>query len=220
MAKLAETTYRDVNIGLANQFASFATQNNIDIYSVIEACNTQPYSHIHQPGIAVGGHCIPIYPQMYLWNDPSATVVRAAREANWMMPRNGVDVLEQAHGSLTGQRVGVFGVSYRGGVKESAFSGVFPLVEQLAARGASVLVHDPLYTDEEIEALGFTPLKGETTLDAAVIQADHAEYSSFTAKQFGKPRTLLNGRNMALVADIPVQIALGRPLPIASYEAT
>ena len=80
MAKLAETTYRDVNIGLANQFALFAESAGIDVQQVIAASNSQPFSHIHQPGIAVGGHCIPIYPRFYLWNDPTATVVRAARE--------------------------------------------------------------------------------------------------------------------------------------------
>ena len=86
LAKLAETTYRDVNIGLANQFARFADTVGVDVAKVIEACNSQPYSHIHSPGIAVGGHCIPVYPRMYLWNDPTATVVSAAREANTAMP--------------------------------------------------------------------------------------------------------------------------------------
>lgn len=85
LAKLAETTYRDVNIGLANQFARHADAIGVDVTKVIEACNTQPYSHIHRPGIAVGGHCIPVYPRMYLWNDPDATVVRAARDANEAM---------------------------------------------------------------------------------------------------------------------------------------
>ena len=60
MAKLAETTYRDVNIGLANQFGKFAAANGIDVHKVIDASNSQPYSHIHRPGIAVGGHCIPV----------------------------------------------------------------------------------------------------------------------------------------------------------------
>ena len=73
LAKLAETTYRDVNIGLANQFARFAGANGIDVHQVIEASNSQPYSHIHRPGIAVGGHCIPVYPRLYLWTDPEAT---------------------------------------------------------------------------------------------------------------------------------------------------
>ena len=86
MAKLAETTYRDVNIGLANQFAMFAAAHGIDVHQVIAASNSQPYSHIHRPGIAVGGHCIPVYPRLYLWNDPAATVVRAARETNAAMP--------------------------------------------------------------------------------------------------------------------------------------
>src|SRR6478735_10641298 len=67
LAKLAETTYRDVNIGLANQFGKFAAAHGIDVHQVIEASNSQPYSHIHRPGIAVGGHCIPVYPRLYLW---------------------------------------------------------------------------------------------------------------------------------------------------------
>ena len=91
LAKLAETTYRDVNIGLANQFARYADSIDVDVAKVIDACNSQPYSHIHRPGIAVGGHCIPIYPRIYLWNDPAATVVRAAREANAAMPAYAVD---------------------------------------------------------------------------------------------------------------------------------
>ena len=45
--KLAETTYRDVNIGLANQFAKFADNLGINIYDAIAASNLQPYSHIH-----------------------------------------------------------------------------------------------------------------------------------------------------------------------------
>ncbi len=86
LAKLAETTYRDVNIGLANQFARFADSIDVDVTAVIEACNTQPYSHIHRPGVAVGGHCIPIYPQFYIFNDPAATIPIAARLANKAMP--------------------------------------------------------------------------------------------------------------------------------------
>ena len=50
MTKLAETTYRDVNIALANEFARFADARGIDVQRVIEAANSQPFSHIHQPG--------------------------------------------------------------------------------------------------------------------------------------------------------------------------
>ena len=165
--------YRDVNIALANQFAIFAEGANIDIAKVIAASNSQPYSHIHQPGIAVGGHCIPIYPRFYLWNDPEATVVRAAREANAAMPAHAVSLLKNALGSLQGKKVAVLGISYRGGVKESACSGVFGTVAALTAQGAEVLVHDPMYTDEESTRLGFTPYHLGESVDGLILQADH-----------------------------------------------
>ena len=197
LAKLAETTYRDVNIGLANQFARFASDHGIDIYQVIEASNSQPYSHIHQPGIAVGGHCIPVYPRLYLWNDPEATVVRAAREANAAMPDYTVGLLEGAHGSLAGARVVVLGAAYRGGVKETAFSGVFPTVKALEGRGAVPLVHDPLYTDEELTRLGFSPYHLGEEVDAAVVQADHAEYRSLQPADLPGVRTFVDGRRIS-----------------------
>ena len=210
MAKLAETTYRDVNIGLANQFANFAEQNGIDVYAVIDACNSQPFSHIHRPGIAVGGHCIPIYPRMYLWNDPAATIVRAAREANADMPRHAVERLESVHGSLRGQRVVVLGAAYRGGVKETAFSGVFPTVETLKARGAKVFVHDPMYSDDELQELGFEPFHFGNSADAAIIQADHQEYRNITETDIPSVRTILDGRNLGLSSASFSVTVLGR----------
>ena len=194
LAKLAETTYRDVNIGLANQFARFAADNGIDVYAVIDACNSQPFSHIHQPGIAVGGHCIPIYPRMYLWNDPAATVVRAAREANAQMPAYTVDVLKAAHGDLKDQTVVVLGAAYRGGVKETAFSGIFATVDSLKSVGATALVHDPMYTDDELAHYGFTAYHLGESADAVVVQANHAEYKSVSAADFPGLKTVVDGR--------------------------
>lgn len=195
LAKLAETTYRDVNIGLANQFARFSDQHGIDVLKVIEACNSQPYSHIHLPGIAVGGHCIPVYPRLYLWNDPDATVVRAAREANAAMPSYAVDLLAAAMGELKDKRVLVLGASYRGGVKETAFSGVFDTVSQLRTRGAEVQVSDPMYSDDELSKLTLPPHDGQP-VDAVVIQADHAEYRELSAADFPGVEVLVDGRRV------------------------
>ena len=196
LAKLAETTYRDVNIALANQFAVFSESHGINVQRVIDASNSQPFSHIHRPGIAVGGHCIPIYPQFYLWNDPSATLVRAARDVNNAMPLYVVNTLAKLHGSLLGQRVAVFGVSYRGGVKESAFSGVFPTVDSLRKLGAIVFVHDPLYTDSELLELGFDPYHFGQIIDAALVQTDHDEYRELSKNQLPGIRTFMDGRGV------------------------
>ena len=196
MAKLAETTYRDVNIGLANQFARFAQSAEIDIYKVIEACNSQPYSQIHLPGIAVGGHCIPVYPRLYLHNDPDASVVSAAREMNQGMPKYAVNLLEDHLGSLSDLRVAVFGISYRGGVKESAFSGVFDVVKYLDLLGARVSAYDPMYSEDEIRNYGWDPFKMGSEVDALIIQADHEEFRDLNQDLFPGLRAVVDGRNI------------------------
>lgn len=194
MAKLAETTYRDVNIGLANQFAIYADKAGFDVERVIEACNSQPYSHIHRPGIAVGGHCIPVYPRLYLSTDPDASVVRTARTFNATMPGYVVGRAQEVLGSLEGLHVVVLGASYRGGVKETAFSGVFPTVEALQEAGARVSVHDPMYTDEELAGFGWTPYHLGEQVDAAIVQADHPEYRELVPADLPGLRLLLDGR--------------------------
>lgn len=195
MAKLAETTYRDVNIGLANQFALYAAAHDIDVHAVIAACNTQPFSHIHQPGIAVGGHCIPVYPRLYLSTDPHADIVSTARAANALMPERLVSDGERLLGSFAGMRAVVLGASYRGGVKETAFSGVFPTVKALRDRGAEVSVHDPLYSNEELLSYGFEPFTLGSPIDLAVLQTDHAEYRGLGANDFPGIRLMIDGRN-------------------------
>jgi nucleotide sugar dehydrogenase len=192
----AETTDRDVDIALANQFAIFAESHQIDAHMVIEAANSQPYSHIHRPGVAVGGHCIPVYPRLYLANDPDATVVRAARLANAAMPTHAVDMLADALGDLRGQRVVILGAAYRGGVKETAFSGVFPLAAELRRRGALSLVHDPLYSDAELRLLGLTPYHLREPADTAVVQTDDEMHAAIGSDELPGVKALFDGRRV------------------------
>ena len=194
LAKLAETTYRDINIAFANELAKFSDGCGIDVIKVIDACNSQPFSHIHRPGIAVGGHCIPVYPRFYLSGDPLAQLPAASRDVNDSMPAYAVHKLEAAIGSLAGRRIAVLGAAYRGGVMETAFSGVFGVVDELTARGAIVGVHDPLYTDEQLRRFGFEPYHFGDACDAAIVQAEHSEYRSLAPADLGGATTVVDGR--------------------------
>lgn len=196
LAKLAETTYRDINIGFANELARFAERSGIDVFKVIESSNSQPFSHIHRPGVAVGGHCIPVYPQLYLTNDPGALIPEAARRANLAMPAHCVDRVEAELGGLLGRRVVVLGAAYRGGVKEVAFSGVFPLADAIASAGGHALVHDPLYDDEELRQLGLVPYHLGEPCDAAILQTDHEMYVSMSHRDLPGIEVFLDGRGI------------------------
>ncbi|GAA1288130.1 nucleotide sugar dehydrogenase [Brachybacterium alimentarium] len=198
LAKLAETTYRDVNIGLANEFALFAQDNGIDVYKVIEASNSQPYSHIHQPGIAVGGHCIPVYPRLYLSTDPKAETVRTARTLNASVPAKLVERASSLLGDLSGMKAVVLGASYRTGVKETAFSGVFPVVEALREHGAEVAVHDTYYDDEELADFGWAPYHVGEEADLVIVQTNHAEYKDLTAADVPGVKLVIDGRNITI----------------------
>jgi len=127
----------------------------------------------------------------------SASVVRAARAANADMPDYTVGLLEGAYGDLTDARVVVLGAAYRGGVKETAFSGVFDAVASLEKRGAVVTVHDPLYTDAELEKLGFTAYHVGEPVDAAVVQADHAEYRTLSPADLPGIKAFIDGRRVS-----------------------
>jgi nucleotide sugar dehydrogenase len=193
LAKLAETTYRDVNIALANEFARFAEGASIDISEVIEASNSQPFSHIHRPGVAVGGHCIPVYPRFYLEGDPDARVVRTAREVNDSVPRRVASVVVDALDEGGDHRVLILGVAYRGGVKETAYSGAFALRDALLEMGVSPVADDPMYDAAELRQAGFEPWDGEP-VDAVIVQADHKEYKDLLPSDFPGVRVVYDGR--------------------------
>jgi UDP-N-acetyl-D-mannosaminuronic acid dehydrogenase len=208
LTKLVETTYRDVNIALANEFARHADALGVDIGPVIDAANSQPFSHVHRPGVAVGGHCIPVYPRFYLAGDPGARLPAAARTVNEAMPAYAVDLL----GDVAGARVLILGVAYRGGVKETAFSGAFGLRDELQRRGATPVATDPLFSGDELEALGFAPWRGED-VDLAVLQADHAEYARLGGGELPGVRAVVDGRGILDPARFPgVEVRrIGRP---------
>jgi nucleotide sugar dehydrogenase len=193
-AKVAETTYRDVNIGLANEFAVYAAEKDIDILEVIEASNSQPFSHIHLPGISVGGHCIPVYPRFYIWENTESQIVAAARYRNLEMPARAIQQIKKAMGDLAGQRIGVLGVTYRSGVKEAAFSGAIDLLRYLKNEGAAVYALDPFYSDQEITDFGFEGQADLAELDGVIIHTNHPEFAELDFEEHKNIKFMYDGR--------------------------
>jgi nucleotide sugar dehydrogenase len=202
--KLIETTYRDVNIALANEYACFADAHGLDVASAIAAANTQPYSHIHMPGVGVGGHCIPVYPYFLLAGAKEASYTQypmlmlpgTARRINDSMAEYAARRVEESIGSLAKRSVLILGVSYRGEVRETAFTSAKLLQEVFLARGAVVYSADPLYSQDELRALGCTPFSDEleNEIDVIVLQAAHQVYQSLDFRRFAGCRVVLDGR--------------------------
>lgn len=196
--KLAETSYRDVNIALANQLALYARSHGINAREAFKAANSQPFSHLHTPSIGVGGHCIPVYPYFLLQNaEPEELgMLRLARAVNDGMASVAVTQLTEALGSLNGRTVLILGLSYRENVKELAYSVALRLIPLLRKAGATVLAHDPLFDAEAVAGLGARRVSLEETVpvDAVVVQAFHRDYEQLDWKRMVGLQVVLDGR--------------------------
>jgi len=211
--KVFEGLYRDANIALANELATFTDELDVDVREAIDAANTQPFCEIHTPGPGVGGHCIPYYPYFVLnWLHGDAPLVATAREVNDAMPEFVVDAVSEglaaAHeaeergdafaadgGAVEGSTVAVLGLTYRAGVKETRASPGVDICEHLARRGADVVAADPLVEAEGMPAehveLDELP---DRDPDAAVLATAHAEFDTVDWTEFD-PMVVVDGHD-------------------------
>ena len=90
----------------------------------------------------------------------------------------------------------ILGLSYRGGVKEATLSSALLVAAALRSRGAGVRVHDPLFSPEEIAALGLESgvLPTVGPIDAVIVQAAHPEYRELDLACLDGCRVFLDGR--------------------------
>jgi UDP-N-acetyl-D-mannosaminuronic acid dehydrogenase len=200
--KVFEGVYRDVNIALANELATYADDLAIDVREAIATANTQPYCDIHDPGPGVGGHCIPYYPYFLFGEyDHESPLLRTAREVNDRMPAVAVgklvDLLARQGVAPEDATVGVLGVTYRPDVKETRASPAIDVAEVLADLGARPLGVDPLlddWSDLPLEPVALDDL-AEADLDGVVLVTPHDAFDDLDWAALGGPLAVVDGRD-------------------------
>ena len=98
IAKLAENTFRDVNIAFANQLALICEQKNVDVKEVVSLANTHPRVNIHASGPGVGGPCLTKDPYLLVYNSKlkEKNLIQTARKINDRMPEHVLDLILEA----------------------------------------------------------------------------------------------------------------------------
>jgi len=202
--KLAENTYRDLNIALANLLALMAEKLGIDVYEAIRLANTHPRVNIHMPGAGVGGPCLTKDPYMLASTAPDfwgTELIRSARRINDYMPTHTANIVEKALAdaglSVRGAKIAVLGAAYKGGVDDTRESPAKYVVQKLLEKGADVVVYDP-YTPETFGALPAKTLEeAAKDADALVIVTDHPEFKKLdlvTLAALMRHRIIIDGR--------------------------
>ncbi len=176
--KLAENTYRDVNIALANEYAKMCQDCSIDVWEMTELANRHPRVEILRPGPGVGGHCIAIDP-WYLVDTfgKTAKLIKASRDVNDSMPEHVFHLIEKH--SRKG-KVALLGTAYKADVDDDRESPSLILAGILKEKGWEPVLSDPFVKSE-----GIVPFKEAVSkAKCAVILTDHSTYKNLGPEDF------------------------------------
>lgn len=152
MEKLLENTYRNINIGLANEMAIICHRMGINVWEVIEAAKTKPYGfQAFYPGPGLGGHCIPLDPFYLAWKarefDYHTRLIETSGEINTGMPeyvvQRAMAVLNRDKKSLNGSKVLVLGAAYKADIDDYRESPALNVIDLLIRDGADTTYYDP-----------------------------------------------------------------------------
>ncbi|SMG56528.1 UDP-N-acetyl-D-mannosamine dehydrogenase [Paraburkholderia susongensis] len=196
MCKLAENSFRDVNIALANELSMICDGQGIDVWELIRLANRHPRVNILQPGCGVGGHCIAIDPWFIVHGAPDdAKLIRSAREVNDAKPAWVIRKVERAVTTLATLniasediRIACLGVTYKADVDDLRESPALKIALALADRreGRVAIVEPNLQTlPEELtssEVILMSPDEAVAWAHILVLLVDHAE---FKCMEFG-----------------------------------
>jgi UDP-N-acetyl-D-mannosaminuronic acid dehydrogenase len=200
IAKVAENTFRDLNIAYANLLALIAERLGGDVIKVIDAANTHPRVTIHRPGLGVGGPCLPKDPYLLVHGLPEdlGQLVTCGRKLNDHMPGRIIDLLTRAllaKGiSLENAKISVLGVAYKADTEDVTNSPVKTIVEELLKKKAFVTTFDP-YSSETFG--GERAVSIEQALrdaDCVIVAAAHTDFKSMDLsllRQLAKPHCVI-----------------------------
>ncbi len=198
--KLLEGVYRDVNIALANELARYCEGIGVNFWECREAANSQPYCHLHNPGVGVGGACIPVYPHFILHSSAQAGVdcemIKVGRSINTAMPARCVEeAIKLFDSNKTGllpseATVTLLGMAFRGDVSDTRLSPTYDVIKEFQKVGVrEIRIHDPLVrSDAKLKEFQNVVLTSDLAnalkdTDLVMLIADHSQYSELTPLQ-------------------------------------
>ncbi|MBR5129112.1 MAG: nucleotide sugar dehydrogenase [Firmicutes bacterium] len=190
MEKILENTYRNINIGLANEMAILCNKMGIDYWEVVDAAKTKPYGfQAFYPGPGLGGHCIPLDPYYLSWKAREygfhTSMIESSMMVNDRMPEYCVEramaILNRHKKALNGSKVLVLGVAYKNDIDDYRESPAIDVIEKLLAAGADTEFFDPFipsFREHGKEYYGIEKIDADivASYDLVVITAAHTVF--------------------------------------------
>ena len=230
--KMLENVFRYVNIALVNELAVLHERLGVDFVEAVDAAATKPFGFMaHYPGPGVGGHCIPKDPFYLVYKAKKAgfplKMVSAAEVLNNGMPKHTVERLLKTFRRMRKNprkvKVALWGLSYKGGVKDTRRSPSVDLLKLFRRSGVKVAVYDPFVEKIKVGSVQYgsagSILDSVKGADAVVIATNHVAFRdvdlSEVKAQMNPDPILFDTRNLRTRKECEeaglVYLATGRP---------
>jgi UDP-N-acetyl-D-glucosamine dehydrogenase len=189
MVKLLETTFRSVNIALANEIAQMCAQMKIDVWEVIEGASSKPFGFMpFFPGPGLGGHGITIDSLYIEWKSKldavESRLIGMADKINCGMPRfiatRAMELLNERGKAMRGARVHILGVTYKKDIGDSRESPAIEVMKILSNLGAEITYSDPFVRSLRVDRHRMESLHPSREVlgscDLAIIITNHTAF--------------------------------------------
>jgi UDP-N-acetyl-D-mannosaminuronic acid dehydrogenase len=153
LCKLAENSFRDVNIAFANELSMICDRFSINVWELIQLANRHPRVNILRPGPGVGGHCVAVDPWFIVDNAPEeARLIKTAREVNdyksqWVLEKIKTAIFDalaaNPHMNMADITVACLGLAYKPNIDDLRESPAVSITQSVAQLGCRVLAVEP-----------------------------------------------------------------------------
>lgn len=181
--KLAENSYRDVNIAYANELSMLCDHLDINVFDAIKLANHHQRVNILKPGCGVGGHCIAVDPWFLAYSSPENTrLIQSARSVNNLKPQWVQSKILSAVAEITlllghTPKVGILGLTFKPDVQDTRESPALSIATHLTHELPDLVVADPFIPT--IDSLKLVPAKQLIeTSDLIVVLVAHSAFKT------------------------------------------
>lgn len=187
MCKLAENSYRDINIAYANELSMICSNAGINVSRLIELANRHPRVNILTPGVGVGGHCIAVDPWFVVAKDPDhAKLIHAARNVNDFKTEWVIRQIEEQINTLRNNlnrkpKVACFGLAFKPDIDDLRESPALQVAETVAKMDCELIVSEP-NLDHHPSFILCEPYKAQESADLLIFLVRHRQFSDLLGR--------------------------------------
>lgn len=131
LIKIIENTYRNVNIGLANEIMRISINEKLDTKNIIKIANNHPRVNILNPGIGIGGHCIPIDPNFLIRKYKNIPLISGSIKTNKIQVDYFYDKINSFLNKKKYLKIIFLGLTYKENVGDIRNSPTISLIKKL-----------------------------------------------------------------------------------------